>query len=263
MELNHQKSSIIQLQHFADKDTHSIIIYGLGACGKTHLAKEYANMLNISDFQVISPTVAELRSTIDECMQLSTPIVLCIENIDTAVFAASSVLLKFLEDASHRIYIIVTARNIKYVQDTIISRCHTVEVNSPTRADLTEYAKAKYSQDVLDSHTSSPIWGCLQNFNDIDTFLSMNASSIEYIENIPKICRSSKCVSDTVWALQKYPDKENGDTPINLVIRYIMYCYPELLQEGIDCIHNLELRRIASYVVITKFVFDIKQKEVI
>lgn len=263
MELKHQENSIIQLQQFADKDTHSIIIYGLEACGKTYLAKQYANMLSIPDFQAISPTVSELRETIDECMQLSTPIVLCIENIDTAVFAASSVLLKFLEDASSRIYIVVTARNIKYVQDTIISRCHTVEVNTPTKTDLVDYAKSKYSQDVLDSHTNSPIWGCLQNFNDIDTFLTMNASSIEYIENIPRVCRSSKCVSDTVWAVQKYPDKENGDTPINLVIRYIMHCYPEVLQEGINCIRNLELKRIASYVVITKFVFDIRQKGVI
>lgn len=258
MELKHQRDTINQLKKFAENNVHSIIIYGFESSGKTYLAKQYASFLGIDDFQIISPNVSELRETIDQCMRLDTQVVLCIENLDTGVFGASSTLLKFLEDVSPRIYVIVTARNIKYIQPTIISRCQTVEVNPPTTTDLMQYANAEYSQAQVASHSSSPVWGALKTYNDINTFIAMDRSAIDYMESIPSICLSGKCVSDMVWALQKYPEN-SGDTPIKLVIRYIIHCYPQLLAAGISCIRDLELRRIASYAIITKFVFILRE----
>lgn len=258
MQLRCQVETIAQLNDFKSSDIHSVIIYGPQSSGKTYLAKRYADILGISDFYMILPKVSELRETIEMCSQISTPVAICIENLDTGVFAASSTILKFLEEPASNVYIIVTARNIKQIQDTIISRSQVVGVNVPNIDDLTLYAQEKYS-DEYRLYNNRDLWKSVQTFEDVDVFLKMDTTEIHYIESIPDIVRKSICVSDLVWSLQKYPDNR-GDTPVGLVIRYIIYKHPELLSDGIECIRHLEQKRIAIYAILTRFGFQIRQK---
>ena len=65
MDFQCQKQAINNLMQVKDADKHSIIISGCGGSGKTHLVKEWAKMLNITDVAVVNPTVNELRSVID------------------------------------------------------------------------------------------------------------------------------------------------------------------------------------------------------
>ena len=256
MELVCQAQAISQLSDLKSANVHSIIISGPQSSGKSYLSKKYADMLEVSDFYIIQPKVSELRETIESCSGISTPVVLCIENLDTGVFAASSAILKFLEEPSSNIYIIVTARNIKMLQDTIISRSHVVYVNPPTSSDLISYAIDKFPEEYR-LYSGRDLWSCVKSFDDVELFLSMDMSQIQYIEDILSVLYKSQCVSDSIWAMQKYPDNQ-GDTPIKLVIRYIIYKCPDVLVDGIECIRQLELKRIANYAIISKFVFKLR-----
>lgn len=258
MDLRCQVESLEHLNNLKDADIHSVIIYGPQSCGKTYLAKRYSDMLSISDFYLVAPKVSELRETIEMCSKLSTSVVLCIENLDTGVFAASSALLKFLEEPTPNVYIVVTVRNLKQIQDTIISRSHVVGVSVPTKDDLSTFAQHKYPEEYR-LYNGRSLWNCVQTFEDVEIFLKMDTTSIHYIEELPTTARKSSCVSDLVWSLQKYPENK-GDTPIGLVIRYIVYKCPELLMDGIECIRNIEQKRIANYAIITKFAFSMRQK---
>jgi len=256
MDLKCQQEVIEKLESCKDSNIHSLIIYGSSGSGKSYLAKRYADILDVSDFYLIHPKVTEIRDVIEECSQINSNVVLCIENLDTGVFAASSALLKFLEEPAHNVYIVVTARNLKLIQETIISRSYVVGVNIPTKGDLVLYAEDTYPEEYR-LYNNRDIWNCVQTFEDVNTVLAMNSTQIQYIEELPELCLKSKCISDTLWSLQKYPENL-GDTPINLTIRYIMYKQPKLLYSGINCIRSLEQKRIADYVILTKFLFEFK-----
>ena len=105
MILNCQKEPIQELKQLADSDRHSVLVEGPSGCGKSYLAKQYAAMLGISDFAVINPTVQDIRDSINGSYNLDSPIVLCIENLDCGVPAASYTILKFLEEPLSHVYL--------------------------------------------------------------------------------------------------------------------------------------------------------------
>ena len=94
---------------------------GPEGCGKSYLARQFAIKLGVDDFALVEPTVAGIREISDLCSEITTPIVICIENLDTGVVAASYTLLKFLEEPRKNVHVVVTARNIKHLPDTIPS----------------------------------------------------------------------------------------------------------------------------------------------
>ena len=89
-----QKYSLNELQQLANKDRHSVLIEGSSGCGKTYLARQYAQMIDVYDFINVEPKVQDIRNTIDSCLQLGNKVVICIENLDKGVSGASYTLLK-------------------------------------------------------------------------------------------------------------------------------------------------------------------------
>ena len=107
MELISQRAALEDLHRLADANKHSILIEGSEGCGKSYIAKQYATMLDIVDFQVVEPKVQCIKEAINSCYVIDNPIVLYIENLDTGVLAASYALLKFLEEPSSHVYIVI------------------------------------------------------------------------------------------------------------------------------------------------------------
>ena len=158
MQLMNQQQALIDLTQLAEQRKQAVVISGAYAVGKTYLAREYGKLLGIPDFTVIEPKVNDIKSTIDSLIQLDTPIVLCVENLDLGVAAASYTLLKFLEEPKSNIYIVITCRNISQIPDTILSRAILVSVPNILSADIDAYAKTKNS-------VSSIVWK-MQKFPD-------------------------------------------------------------------------------------------------
>ena len=258
MILNCQKEPIQELKHLADSDRHSVLVEGPSGCGKSYLAKQYAAMLGISDFAVINPTVQDIRDSINGSYNLDSPIVLCIENLDCGVPAASYTILKFLEEPLSHVYLVVTCRNVNTgVPDTIVSRCACVSMSAPVDVDIENYAQvvdaARYEM-----MKSTPIWRAVRTFKDIDSVIRFNQSQIDYFNSLQSSLNFSDTISALAWKLGHYDD--GSETDILFVINYLM-CVSNsghVRKHAIQCARELSQSRIAPHAVVAKFLFDCK-----
>lgn len=260
MKARSQKFALQQLKQFADRDVHSIVIEGPEGCGKTFIAKEFARLVNISDFMSVAPKVSELKQTMTTCIDLGTPVVLCIENLDIGVLSASYSLLKFLEEPLPTVYVIVTCRNIENIPDTIVSRCPVATVATPHVGDLEEYAKIRNTA-AYSAVAHLPIWRCVRTFKDVDTVLGFRDDQLLYFQSLSTVLRFKDTVSNLMWKLGHFDDK--SEAPTILVIRYLVEISddPHVKAAGIQCISELSKSRIAAHAIIAKFIFECKYCE--
>lgn len=261
MEFLNQIDSLNQLKMLSESNRHSILIEGVSGSGKTYIAKRYADMLNIPDFQIVTPKVSDIRDTIDTCYNISNPIVLCIENLDTGLPSASYTLLKFLEEPLSNTYIIVTCRNIKNIPDTIISRSEVVTLAPPTDIDIDKMAK-HIDSDKYNHIKNKDIWKIVRTFGDVDVILSMNKSQYEYFDEIKDYLNDARePISNLIWKLKKYP---NGDSiPMDIVIKYIMIISNTsyMWRKGEECLKDLNMGRISDNAILPKLLFEYKYCE--
>lgn len=255
-----QEQPLKELDTLRLSDRHSVLIEGPSGCGKTYLARQYANMMNVDDFQIVLPKVDEIKNTIDACTQITNPVVLCIENLDTGVPAASYALLKFLEEPLPNIYIVVTCRNLQHVPDTIISRSAVVVTAPPVDIDIATYSISANAAR-FDQLKFTELWRCVRTFKDADTVLNMTPEQVMYFQKLPDVTKFNDSVSNLVWKISHYED--NSECPVDLVIRYIMNTVNtvHIRQAGIECLNDLSLKRIASHAVLAKFIFEAKYCE--
>lgn len=260
MVLTNQKAAIADLQRLASHDKHSILISGIEGVGKSYLAKQYAAMLNCPDFQMVEPKVQAIKEAISSCYMIKNPVVICIENLDTGVLAASYALLKFLEEPASHVYIVVTCRNAQQVPDTIISRSAVVTVQPPIDSDLEVYGVEKNSSQFLYLQRQQ-IWKCAKTFKDVETILELDPSKVDYFNKLSDNLKKRDSVSNIIWMLQRYPD--STPTPVQLVIRYIM-CTTQsktIWNAGHECLQELSLGRVSAHAALAKFAFDLKYLE--
>ena len=255
-----QKQPLTELNNLRLSDRHSVLIEGPAGCGKTYLAMQYARMLDIADFQVVAPKVDEIRSAIDACLSLNTRVVLCIENLDLGMLAASYTLLKFLEEPTPNVYIIVTCRNSQYVPDTIISRSTVVVCAPPVDSDLAGYALS-VDKSRFEELLSDPLWKCVSTFQDVKLVLGLSPDQLMYFHNLSTLVSFKDSISNIVWKLGHFED--NSETPVELVIRYVMNLVGTIHAKrcGISCLNDISGRRIAEHAVLAKFAFDMKYCE--
>ena len=255
-----QQEAVAQLQDMAAHNVHSILLEGVAGAGKTYLARQYARLLEVSDFQVVDPSVGTLRSTIDDCMTLQSPVVLCIENLDLGVAAASYTILKFLEEPMSHVYIVVTCRNMKRVPDTIISRSNVVTTSPPSRIDIDAFANDRTPArfQVL---KNSPIWKCATSFSFAAKILDMTNEQVSFYPSLASMFSKRDTVSNMVWKLGHYPD--NTEVPTEIAINYIIFSTQSkhIRMAGIQCMRDLSAGRVAAHAAIARFVFECKYCE--
>ena len=260
MQLVSQISAIEELTQLASQNKHSILIEGSVGCGKSYLANMYADLLHIADIavQYIAPNVNAIKDAVDACITIQTPVLLCIENLDTGVPAAAYTILKFLEEPTEHVYIIVTCRNIKHVPDTIISRSAVVNVAPPIQSDLLSYAKLRDAQRVT-RLMSTKIWRCASTFSDIDYVMSLSDAQLDYFENsYTTHMKFSDSVSNLSWSLTHFAD--NSEIPAEFAIRFLLSTsYNEVVKSAcIQALKDLASARIGVHAVICKLLFECK-----
>lgn len=256
-----QRDAISILKDYADNKSHSILIEGPESCGKSYLANKYGkSMLNIEDIFIVQPNVNSIRTVIEDCYRFTNPIVIVIENLDLGVKSASYALLKFLEEPASHVYIVVTCRNINNIPDTIVSRCLTVSCAPPIDSDIEQFASA-YNFDKYYTVSKKSIWKCVHTFNDAIQVLDMTPEQFAYFDSLNTMSQFRDTISNMMWKLGHYND--NSETPINLVIEYLMtICNNKHIERaGIQCIRDLSSGRVASHAVIAKFLFEAKYCE--
>lgn len=261
MDLKFQESAINELKQLAESDRHSVLIEGVVGSGKSYLSKQYGLMCGFSDFALVSPTVQGVRDALDASYNLTSPVLFCIENLDIGVPAASYTLLKFLEEPTSNVYIVVTCRNRFKVPDTIISRSTCISLSSPISSDIDAYAEIK---DVVkyNSLKNTSVWGGVRNLKDVDYVFRLTQDQLFYYEELKPILSFKESISNISWKLGHYND--NTETDLTFVLNYLMGVYKNnkrIQRYLIDCIRDLSTSRIAPHAVLCKMLFECKYGE--
>lgn len=259
MNLVCQKEAIDNIQLLAEHKQHGVLISGDAGCGKTYLARQYAELLGIPDFYIVNPTISDLKSMIELSVGQENNIVLCIENLDHGVTQASYPLLKLIEDCPSHIFVVVTCCNLYAIPDTILSRCALVTINPPTKSDIDLYARNLDAQayDTLNKHK---IWNCIRGLTDVDLVLKFSPEQLKYFNDLETLLPFKDTVANLSWKLAHYED--NTETPVVLVIRYLMFLIQgQGRQACIECLNDLAENRISQNAIISKLCFDLKYTE--
>lgn len=258
MNLKCQASAIHDLELQAKADRHSVMIEGPSGSGKSYLAKLYAKMLGVSDFVSVKSTVDDIRKSIDSCYSIESRVVVCIENLDNGVLAASYTLLKFLEEPKDNVYLVITCCNMYDVPDTIISRSSTVQVTSPTKDDLVQFSSS-YPELKRKMVEGRPIiWNAIKNLLDVDCAMNLSSTYCDHLENMINVVTSRRPISDSVWTLGHYPD--NSEVPLKFAIQCIISNTKDDLikKHAIKCIEDLSNSRLSQHAIISKFMMECK-----
>ena len=256
MKLDNQKLATEQLKLLAASGQHSILLAGPQGVGKTYLTRQYADMLHCINFISVEPKVSDIRDAIQASFDACDNVVICIENLDQGVAGAAYSLLKFLEEPSPYIYIVVTCRDLQHIPDTIISRCAVANVSMPTKTDLHSYLLDKYADQALRIE-NSPLYSCLTTFGDIDTVVEYTDNQLDYIMSTSKNLSKQDSISTLMWKLQKFED--GTPTPVELTLRYILHTAESSIRRiAYECLQDLASGRVAGHAVVAKFLFDYK-----
>lgn len=255
-----QVEPVIELKKLASARRQSLIIEGPKGSGKSYLARQFANMLSIEDFNTVSPKVSEIKEAIDDCMAIENNVVICIENLDLGQLSASYTLLKMLEEPISNLFIVITCRNLQGLPDTIISRSAVVSLGPPKTTDIVEYAKLK-DLNKYNLLKDKLIWNCIQTFSDCDDALKLDIAKIDYYQSLPERCNFKESVSNIVWAISYYDD--NSECNLEFAVKCLISHFntPFVTQCGVDCLTAINKGRIAAHAVLSKFVFNIKYCE--
>lgn len=261
MRLSCQVEAYNRLKQLAEEGRHSICIEGPQGSGKTYMAKVFANLLNITDFQKVLPTVNDIRQCIAECCQISNPIVLCIENLDTGAVGASHALLKMLEEPKSNVYVIVTCQNLYRVPDTIVSRSVCVTLGTPTYADLDTFGMNSAPDKMMELKVT-PLIKCVASLSDLTALFALTAAQREYfVTTLPELLKFKDTVSNIVWKLGHCDNNEEIDP--KFVLRYILATHtdPYIKRQSVIALNELAYNRIAAHAVLAKFVLTCKYTE--
>lgn len=240
-----------------DSDRHSILICGMQGSGKTYLSKYYAELLGIDDFVLVSANVDDIRTNINEAIQSRNRVVVCVENLDRGVKSCAYTILKFLEEPQSNVYVVVTVQNLNAIPDTIVSRSFVVEVHPPMKSDIEKYANQKHT-DKISQYSKFSIWECAKSFSDIDMICNMTQDNLKYFDGLKTLFDFKDSISVMSWRLQHYLD--NSETPIDLVMQYIVHHSPNIFvqKQAIDCADSLCRGTIAKHIILGRFLMNCK-----
>ena len=257
MTFDNQVACIEQLNICAERRVRSLLISGPEGCGKSYLANLYGRLLNIYDVTFVNPAVNDLRAVTDSAQKYTDDILIVVENLDEGTFAASSALLKILEEPPQNVYMVVTARNLSNVQDTIISRCICLIVGPPTSNDIQTYCNKEHTQ-FYNMYSNTGAWKIIRSFNDVKQLGKYSVDTILDILSRTDKTSSKEAVSNISWNLNH--DRSGTEIDAKYVIRSI-YTNTDntyMKKACMQALFELNRARIGVSAVLTKLAFEIK-----
>lgn len=257
MDLICQRSAKEKLREL--KNCHSILIEGPQGSGKTYLAKQWADENHILDFVSIKNKAADIRELLEQSYARNEPVIYCVENLDKGSPSASAALLKFLEEPTTYVYIIVTVESRYGVPETILSRAQSVEVVPPSKSDINQYAM-NLDQKKYNQYAITNIWKAVRSFKDVKYLFSLTLDQVKFYQDIGKQLSRNKSVYEMSWAISKFP-KTNDNTDL----RFVLQCIYSQVQNDervkrhtLEALSSLDNIAISNNQILAKYLFDFK-----
>lgn len=254
MEFRNQEESVSMLKRASESDAHSILIYGESGCGKTFLARKYAKFVNSADFAVITSKMDSVREFMDTVYDTDEKIVVCIENLDSAVSGVAQAILKFLEEPPKHVYIVVTARDINAIPDTIISRSMMVFVPHFQFDQLMQYAKENHG--LRAESLTDDIRTYCRNPADIDFIMNLQDSDLWYLNDVYKYASGEYPIATITWKLQSFPSGEK--IPIRMLIRSLYRSASDDKKRMILCYESDIGSGVPDHVILSAIIMNLK-----
>ena len=261
MEMQNQIYPLAELSKLDEANKHSILLQGIPGCGKTYLANKFAEFKKkrhgFSQFQVVQPKVSSLKELIENSLKLDEIQVICIENLDLGVNAASQVILKYLEEPQSNVYIIITARNDSKLPDTIISRTVQVKVANPTKQDLENYS------DYLDSRKHEiakpySIYKCCKSLSDVENILNLTVDQLKYYDSIKTAEFWKQSTDQIAWSLSHYSDNTNVNLKFAFSVLWRSNCNAKIRVAALEALQMLETGRVSESAILNKMITDVR-----
>lgn len=257
MKLSYQSSAIQELKKLADSDRHSIIISGIAGSGKTYLANEFAKYLHIFTFHSIAPKVANLKELISDSYKLSENQVICIENLDKGVPAASQVILKYLEEPLPNVYVIITCNNISKLTSTVLSRSIQVNLNHPDKESLNVFARSLDARKYELVNTLE-VYDACKSLSDIRNVMALSLDKLKYYEAFTSEKFWSQSIDQIIWQLGHFPDNSKLDVKLGLQVIFATWQDPNDRFKILSALMSLEQDIISEHAVLSKLVLSLK-----
>ena len=261
MDLTNQILPLAKLQKLHETNHHSILLQGASGSGKTYLAKQFSDMKSeqygYAQFHVVQPKVLDLKEMIESSLQLDDIQVLCVENLDQGVNAASQVILKYLEEPLSNMYIVITCANSAKLPSTIRSRAIQIDIPSPTKIDLENYTKAKNARFYEISKDYSA-FKCCKSYSDLNEIMKLSISELQYYDDIKAAEFWKEPVDQIVWGLTHYLDNSKSDIVLALKVLWKSNLNSLIRSNALSALRHLETGRLSESAVINNFVINSK-----
>lgn len=254
MEFKNQEEAVSMLKKASESDIHTILLHGESGCGKTYLARKYAKYVNAVDFAVITSKMDSVREFMDTVYDSDEKIVVCIENLDSAVSGVAQAILKFLEEPPKHVYIIVTARDVNAVPNTIISRSMMIYVPHFQFNQLMQYAKETHGLRA-DSIANDLKTYC-RNPADVDFIMKLQDSDLWYLNDVYKYASGEYPIATITWKLQSFPSGEK--IPIRMMIRSLYRSASDDKKRMILCYESDIGSGVPDHVILSAIIMNLK-----
>lgn len=219
MYFQNQETALSELQRISKSICRSILIHGEKNCGKTYLARQYAQMIKAADFITVDSKMLDIKEMISNIYTITSDAVVCIENLDCGVDGVAQAMLKIFEEPPSNIRIIITARDIKNVPATILGRCTSVYVKQFVFDDILRYAKEKYGLKA--EHMKSDIETYCKSPSDVDFLMSLSDQDLEHLKSLPQLVDVKTPINTIIWKMQSF--KDGVKIPIDYIIRSLYH----------------------------------------
>ena len=245
------------LQENIEIGKHVFVIAGFSGIGKTHTVERVANT-NEFIFLQIDSNVADLKEVIHTNLEDSEGTYLvCIENLDLGVLGTQQTLLKTIEEYAANVYWVITCHNLKYLQETIISRSLVFNMLPPTSEELIKFAQ-ELNSSAYEIIRKAVVWKAVQSFADVNLVLylfNQDKSKFDYLNELFPI-KYTDSISNISYRIQHYPDKSK--IPLDFLFKLIIANSRNVNVQYEAIKHLADLERLNSYAVVNHFLFSVK-----
>jgi hypothetical protein len=196
----------------------AILLVGPEGSGKHFITERLAKQLNVELVEINSKTTAE---ELIEYTQFPVPRLYWLDLIGVPEKAQNK-FLKFIEEPSLTVRVIIGAEAEIGILPTVLNRCVKYHLEAYCKSDLKTFSWApKTDDDLIYQFCATP--GALLNLGNYETFTSLYRACEFIIDKFPSMPEANYAMAMSIGADISYKDKTVTKFDFNLFLQVLTY----------------------------------------